>query len=287
MFINYADPYQKPGGIMDKTIPIRIIASGNYNLSGKAALPVTRPKGRIDYLIIYIASGKAHFFFRENEEETIAGAGSFVLYRPREYQKYAFYGQDNADIYWIHFTGAAVKELLKKANMTNDNHIYYAGFHAEYVRIFRKIISEQQAGNLYAEEMAALQFHQLMIEISRANEMNKNPGSAVIPVEIENLIQYLKEHYRDEFVMERYAKEHFLSSSSLLRAFRKYTGNTPYQFLIDIRLNQAMNLLKTTDCAIGEISEMIGYDNPLYFSRLFSKHTGVSPREYRKENRRL
>lgn len=285
MFMNYADPYQKPGGIMDRTIPVKIIASGNYNLSGKAALPVTRPKGRIDYLIIYIASGKAHFFFKENQKETIVSAGYFVLYRPREYQKYAFYGKDNADIYWIHFTGAAVKELLKKANMMNNHHIYYAGFHAEYIRIFRKITSELQADNLYAEEMAALQFRQLMIEISRANEMHKNSGNAVIPEEIEKLIRYLKEHYSDEFVMERYARENYLSSSSLLRAFRKYTGNTPLQFLIDIRLNHAMNLLKTTDCTIGEISVMIGYDNPLYFSRLFSKHVGVSPREYRAADR--
>lgn len=285
MFMNYADPYQKPGGIMDRTIPVKIIASGNYNLSGKAALPVTRPKGRIDYLIIYIASGKAHFFFKENQKETIVSAGYFVLYRPREYQKYAFYGKDNADIYWIHFTGAAVKELLKKANMMNNNHICYAGFHAEYIRIFRKITAELQADNLYAEEMAVLQFRQLMIEISRANEMHKNPGNAVIPEEIEKLIRYLKEHYSDEFVMERYARENYLSSSSLLRAFRKYTGNTPLQFLIDIRLNHAMNLLKTTDCTIGEISVMIGYDNPLYFSRLFSKHVGVSPREYRAADR--
>lgn len=285
MFMNYADPYQKPGGIMDKTIPIKIIASGNYNLSGKAALPVTRPKGRIDYLLIYIASGKAHFFFKENQKETIVSAGCFVLYRPREYQKYAFYGKDNADIYWIHFTGAAVKELLKKANMMNNNHICYAGLYAEYIRIFRKITSELQADNLYAEEMAALQFRQLMIEISRANEMHKNSGNAVIPEEIEKLIRYLKEHYSDEFVMERYARENYLSSSSLLRAFRKYTGNTPLQFLIDIRLNHAMNLLKTTDCTIGEISVMIGYDNPLYFSRLFSKHVGVSPREYRAADR--
>lgn len=285
MFMNYADPYQKPGGVMDRTIPVKIIASGNYNLSGKAALPVTRPKGRIDYLIIYIASGKAHFFFKENQKETIVSAGYFVLYRPREYQKYAFYGKDNADIYWIHFTGAAVKELLKKANMMNNHHIYYAGFHAEYIRIFRKITSELQADNLYAEEMAALQFRQLMIEISRANEMHKNSGNAVIPEEIEKLIRYLKEHYSDEFVMERYARENYLSSSSLLRAFRKYTGNTPLQFLIDIRLNHAMNLLKTTDCTIGEISVMIGYDNPLYFSRLFSKHVGVSPREYRAADR--
>lgn len=285
MFIDYADPYQKPEGIMDKTIPVRITACGNYNLSGKAVLPVTRPKGRIDYLIIYVASGKAHFHFKENEEETVVSAGSAVLYGPREYQKYAFYGQDNADIYWIHFTGAAAKELLKKADMMNNKHIYYAGFCAEYIRIFRKVISELQTGNIYSDEMAALQFQQLLIEICRANENHKIPQSMIIPAEIEKLIWHLKEHYSDEFVMERYVKEHYLSSSSLLRAFRKYTGNTPLQFLINIRLNHAMDLLKTTDCTIGEISVMIGYDNPLYFSRLFSRHVGVSPREYRMADR--
>ena len=47
-------------------------------------------------------------------------------------------------------------------------------------------------------------------------------------------------------------------------------------------MNNAVSLLETTDYNVTEISAIIGYDNPLYFSRLFKKHKGVSPSEYRK-----
>ncbi|MBO5347344.1 MAG: helix-turn-helix domain-containing protein, partial [Lachnospiraceae bacterium] len=51
------------------------------------------------------------------------------------------------------------------------------------------------------------------------------------------------------------------------------------------RLSMAKNLLISSNLPISEISEMIGYDNPLYFSRLFKKHTGMTPTEYKKRNK--
>lgn len=60
---------------------------------------------------------------------------------------------------------------------------------------------------------------------------------------------------------------------------------TPLQYLLNIRLTNAKKLLETTDYSINEIALIVGYDNALYFSRLFHKHVGVSPREYRETYR--
>lgn len=81
--------------------------------------------------------------------------------------------------------------------------------------------------------------------------------------------------------MEEYAKTHHMSISTLSRMFKHHTGLTPLQFLLNIRLSAAKNLLKDTNLTISEISSMVGYDNPLYFSRLFHKHVGITPRDYR------
>lgn len=67
-----------------------------------------------------------------------------------------------------------------------------------------------------------------------------------------------------------------------IRNFKKYTGSTPMQFIVGIRINNAQMLLETTTYSINEISKIVGYDNQLYFSRLFHKLKGYSPREYRK-----
>ena len=57
---------------------------------------------------------------------------------------------------------------------------------------------------------------------------------------------------------------------------------SPMQYLLTIRMNNAASLLESTDYSMAEISAIVGYDNPLYFSRLFKKQNRVSPSEYRK-----
>ena len=72
-----------------------------------------------------------------------------------------------------------------------------------------------------------------------------------------------------------------MSISWFIRSFRRYTNKTPMQYIISLRIANAKMLLETTDYSIKEIGCIVGYDNPLYFSRLFSKYTGMSPAKYR------
>ena len=92
---------------MDKTKPLIVGSCGTYHLFTREKLPTYRPKGRIDYQLLYVAAGKAHFFFRGKEE--IVTAGHMVLYRPKEVQRYVYYGADQTEVYWVHFTGRDVK----------------------------------------------------------------------------------------------------------------------------------------------------------------------------------
>ena len=59
---------------------------------------------------------------------------------------------------------------------------------------------------------------------------------------------------------------------------------SPVNYLIELRLNRAKELLKYTPLPVNEIALSVGIANPYYFSRLFKKHTGTSPTEYRKES---
>ena len=73
-----------------------------------------------------------------------------------------------------------------------------------------------------------------------------------------------------------------MSVSWFLRNFKQVTMKSPMQYILSIRINNAVSLLETTDYNVTEISAIVGYENPLYFSRIFKKQKGVSPSEYRK-----
>ena len=76
-----------------------------------------------------------------------------------------------------------------------------------------------------------------------------------------------------------------MSVSWFLRNFKQITTMSPMQYILSIRMNNAVTLLETTDYNVTEISAIIGYDNPLYFSRIFRKQVGMAPSDFRKLRR--
>ena len=78
----------------DKSKELIITMCGTYKLYTKQKLPTWRPRGRLDFQLLFIASGKAHFHFNNDSDETIVHAGHMVLYRPKEPQKYEYYAKD-------------------------------------------------------------------------------------------------------------------------------------------------------------------------------------------------
>lgn len=83
--------------------------------------------------------------------------------------------------------------------------------------------------------------------------------------------------------LEPYAAAHNLSEGWFIQNFKQYTNSTPAQYLLSLRIHNAKVLLESTNYNVTEISNIIGYENPLYFSRIFKKQTGFSPSEYRKK----
>lgn len=99
---------------------------------------------------------------------------------------------------------------------------------------------------------------------------------------MELTVSYFSTNYNLDINIEEYASSKGMSVSWFIHNFKKYTGETPMQFLTSIRITNAQILLETTTYSVNEISRIVGYNNPLYFSRIFHKRKGYSPQQYRK-----
>ncbi len=93
---------------------------------------------------------------------------------------------------------------------------------------------------------------------------------------------YLRENYRQPYSLERLAAAFGCKSAYLLRLYRRSTGSTPTQDLIHLRIEKAKRLLLGhPQLEVKQVAAAIGYEDPLYFSRLFKRETGLNPSSFR------
>ena len=280
MYTNSAYLNNTVQDIKDKSKPLIVTSCGTYRLYTRTKLPTWRPRGRLDFQLLYIAAGKAHFHF--NGKEQIVTAGHMVLYRPKEPQKYEYYGEDQTEVYWVHFTGGNVTNILRSYGLTKDKRVFYCGSGLDYQNLFRTMINELQMCKENYEEMLEMYLRQIFIMLQRyfLNSLKTDSTHAV--EEIDKATLYFNEHYSEDINIDEYAQNNHVSVSWFIRTFKQCTGSTPMQYILSKRIHNAEILLHDSSYNITEIAEIIGYDNPLYFSRIFKKAKGISPSEYRK-----
>lgn len=266
--------------IKDKSKPLIVSSCGVYRLKTKEKLPTWRPKGRLDYQLLYVASGKAHFFF--GKEEQIVTAGHMVLYLPRQEQHYEYYAKDKPEVYWVHFTGGQVKKILSHFEIPTTGNVFYSGAPSAYQELFKEMIRELQTCRVGFEELLEMYLRQLFLMIQRVRIEQKPTVNTFIQEEMEYALHYFREHWNESIVIEDYAQTRGMSVSWFLRNFKQTTNTSPMQFILTLRINNAVHLLESTNYNVTEIGAIVGYDNPLYFSRIFKKQIGVSPSDYRK-----
>lgn len=264
----------------DYTKPLVVGSCGTYRLKKRPMLPTYWKKGRRDYQILYVASGKAHFWFNGIEE--IVDSGHMVLYQPKEVQKYVYYVEDHPEVFRIHFTGYDVKNILEYHGISLDQHVFYSGTLPEYKMSFRKIIQELQQCKYGYEDYIASLFNNILLLVSRQQQEGENAATN-IPEEIEAAAAYFNEHYNTKISVEQYAESLHISTNWFIRNFKQYMKISPAQYILSLRMVNAQSLLENIDYNIGEIAEIVGYENQLYFSRVFKKEYGVSPAQYRKK----
>lgn len=283
MYMNVAYWHNTLIDFKDKKHPLFVGSCGTYHLFTKPKLPTHRPRGRLDFQLLYVASGKAHFYFNGTEE--IVTAGHMVIYRPKEEQRYYYYGVDQPEVYWVHFTGNNVKNILRQYGIADSSHVIYTGTSLEYKRIFTQMIQELQMCKENYEELLVLLLRQIFILIRRQSASRPKAINSYLENEMERAVKHFHEHYNTAISIEDYAASRGMSASWFIRSFKEFTGSTPMQYILSIRMMNAQNLLETTEYNVTEIGNIVGYDNPLYFSRLFKKQNGVSPSEFRKKMR--
>ena len=260
--------------------PLIVSSCGHYCMQPQDTVPYTtlRPGGRRDYQLLFVASGWAQFGYQSPERRL--PEGNIFLYRPLEPQAYCYPVAGHPDIYWMHFTGSEAGAYVQRLTPGAQGMGQQVGIREEYARLFERIIRELQLGREGYEALCSAYAQELFVLMAR--EAGGPAGMlATRNRQIEAVIEQMHEELAEERTVEDYARECHMGVCWFIRCFREYTGCPPRQYLIRLRMHRARELLAYSSYNISEIARLVGYDNPLYFSRIFSRQVGCSPSEYR------
>lgn len=250
---------------------------GRYKLLTRKLFFTERPGGTNNYQLLYIAGGQADFVI-QGSRRTIK-KGYCVLFHPGESQYYYYHLKDKPDIYWIHFECTKTNPLFEKLAFHEEN-VFFAGIHNSYLQLFDQIIYELQIKDSFFEEKTALLLQSLLINMSR--EMKQSSGiHCLSDQQIEEALLYFNNHANENFTIKDYTAFHSLNYYRFIDAFTKHTGLAPRQYIIHLRMSKAKELLSNDTLQVSDVAELVGYENPLYFSRLFKQVTGYPPTAYK------
>lgn len=100
---------------------------------------------------------------------------------------------------------------------------------------------------------------------------------------IEEILHFIHEHYQEHLSVTHIADLFQIERRHLAYLFKRYTGMSPLNYLTEYRIRRSKELLRQADYSIAKVAELVGFEDNLYFSRIFKKRTGYSPSAYREK----
>lgn len=211
--------------------------------------------------LLLFPPGTAHYYGRSPEHEH--WLHRWVYFRPR-----GFWAP------WLHWHSAA-------GGKVGRIRLQDGARRQEFDELFQQIDTTHRGGRSTSEELAINLLERLLI---RSHE--ETPGFQERPLDprVQAACQFIANHLDQDLSLEQIAKQACLSPSRLAHVFRTHTGVNIVRWREDQRIILAKHMLQGTGTPISSIAARVGYDDQLYFSRVFRKRVGVSPSEFRQSS---
>lgn len=239
-------------------------------------------KGRIlnEYQLLYVTNGKGIFVYGQNKESTYISEGKMFFLMPGVWHTYKPLENSGWKEYWIGFKGSIIEKIVAEGFFLNRPPIFNIGLNERVVDLYMKAIEiadEERAG--YQQALAGIVMHILGLMYYRDKTRNFNDENLIGKINKAKVL--MRESIYKNIVAEDISKSLNISYSGFRRAFKEFTGTSPSQYMMELKLNEAKLLLSTTAQSVKNISYSLNFENPEYFSVFFKKRTGITPIEYR------
>lgn len=149
--------------------------------------------------------------------------------------------------------------------------------------ILQKRIDAPDDGEQIVQSLTELFLLRLRRHILKKNDISSHSGLRAENFEFstDEIVKYLSENITSNISLDKLAEHFHFGKTYLCVQFKKKTGKSIIDYFLDIKISKSKTLLRETKDTIAQISDMLGFGSPEYFSRIFKKRTGYSPTEFR------
>ncbi|HEX2925909.1 MAG TPA: AraC family transcriptional regulator [Ruminiclostridium sp.] len=251
--------------------------------------------------MVYIKSGDG--VFEIGEQSVSVGSNDIVIIKPNQSHKLSVDSEDGCDFIVLYFKFMDQSDHALSEVSLGDFINFVSGKESgsfiklkvsqknDIIVLLNRILKEQVSDQLGSELLNYLMLMELFVLISRALKAewensikNKSPKIKEL---MQSAIQFVHNNFEREISITDIAKYVFLSPSYFTRAFKEDTGLSPMQYLLNIRIKRACELLLETDQKIGEIALSVGFSNQQRFNDMFKKQISMTPMQYRNSSKNI
>lgn len=177
--------------------------------------------------------------------------------------------------------------------LISDGAFRYRLFDRRYVHDQAIISSVNEIFELFEKKNGILELavtNQAFNVLEHLYHLKADVG-AIIPqadqreVALRNMIAYVQQHYQEPVTLTKLAAAGMISKSLCNAIFREQLNQTPIGYLVKYRIDKSIELLQSTSMSVTDIAFAVGFNGQSYFSEIFHRHMGVSPKTYRQKHR--
>ena len=230
------------------------------------------------YLIAYTYSGKGKLIYRD--KEYLLSEGDGFLINCYDYHLYEAI-DDTWDVAILHIAGPLLPYFHEQF-MQYQHPVFHEAFSGKTQEYLEQLLALYSFPSPNRDWQVSACLDNLLNHLLKLQTVSVNHSK--IPENILYLIKYMENHYDKPLSLAFLADFTGISKYYLAREFKKYTGFSPNDYLITLRINRAKSLLKNTTLPASKIAHVVGIHDLNNFTNLFKKKTGMTPIQFRNSN---
>ena len=238
-------------------------------------------KGRVldCHALVYISRGRGVFESDKRGSQSIAAGQVFLLF-PGVWHRYRPDVASGWNEHWLGFDGDVARGWVKQGFFLRRAPVFKPGQEEKWLTLFTELITAVKLNQPALQQVMA-GFAAQMLGLLYSGQQSSRVGGEQALQFIQQALGRMRAELETGLDVKSLARDLNISYSSFRQTFQQHTGTSPHQYLLELRLARARNLLTQTPLSVKEIAQQTGFEDEHYFSRFFKMKTGHTPGHWR------